>query len=62
MKEFSGTVTSTWTNLDDNCEHHIWRAWGYCGAKGHTLHRGGEAQGGSGSNPPSWILNRGVHG
>ena len=28
LKEFLCTVTSTWTNNDDKCEHRTWRAWG----------------------------------
>ena len=28
LKEFNCTVTSTWTNNDDNCECHTWRACG----------------------------------
>ena len=28
LKEFLCTVTSTWTNKDDKCEHRTWRAWG----------------------------------
>ena len=28
FKESNCTVTSTWTNNEDNREHHTWRAWG----------------------------------
>ena len=28
MQDFNCTVTSTWTNNDDNREFHTWRAWG----------------------------------
>ena len=28
LKDFNCTVTSTWTNNEDNREFHTWRAWG----------------------------------
>ena len=28
LKDFDCTVTSTWTNNEDNREFHTWRAWG----------------------------------
>ena len=28
LKEFNCTATSTWTNNDDSCACHTWRAWG----------------------------------
>ena len=28
LKDFNCTVTSTWTNNEDNCEFHTLRTWG----------------------------------
>ena len=36
LKEFNSTATSTWTNNDDNCEYHTWRAWVFSGVQETT--------------------------
>ena len=36
LKEFNSTATSSWTNNDDNCECHTWRAWGFSGVQETT--------------------------
>ena len=33
LKDFNCTVTSTWTNNEESCEFHTWRAWGSRGRK-----------------------------
>ena len=48
LQDFSCTVTSMWTNSEDNREFHAWRAWGsrarkktarlHHGLEGHTIH------------------------